>query len=292
MANPQLQHVLPAQRRFSLDQLRCQTPPGNGERRRDPRFAAGRRAGRDRLLRRARHVLRARVDARAGRDPVRLHCRPRPVRRARHRGRPRACPPLRCRGRRPRRLPGDARPRRPRRAPVRRLPHPDRRPSLLQHDAARPRRHRNAPREGDAPIGRRDLGRRLDLQGQRHPALLPLRPAREPEPARLQALARRRVRRGARRPQGDERVPRRQGAPPRQLRREGLLDRREPPRCDPRGEGSGAALDEHAHRRADHGRPPLGPGGRDRARRPSRSASGTASPSRSASSRATTRSPS
>ena len=33
----------------------------------------------------------------------------------------------------------------------------------------------------DARARRRDLGRRLDLQGQRHRALLPLRPAREPE---------------------------------------------------------------------------------------------------------------
>ena len=52
-------------------------------------FAARRRAGRDRLLGRARHLLRARVDARAGRDPVCLHGRSRPVRRARHRRRPR-----------------------------------------------------------------------------------------------------------------------------------------------------------------------------------------------------------
>ena len=42
---------------------------------------------------------------------------------------------------------------------------------------------------------RRDLGRRLDLQGQRHRALLPLRPARERRAADLQAVARRGVRR-------------------------------------------------------------------------------------------------
>ena len=36
-----------------------------------------------------------------------------------------------------------------------------------------------------------DLGRRVHLQGQRHRAVLPLRPAREPRPADLQALARR-----------------------------------------------------------------------------------------------------
>ena len=57
--------------------------------RRHPRLAAGRRAGRDRVLGRARHVLRARLDARARRGPVRVHRRPRPVRRAGHRRRPR-----------------------------------------------------------------------------------------------------------------------------------------------------------------------------------------------------------
>ena len=36
---------------------------------------------------------------------------------------------------------------------------------------------------------REHLGRRLDVQGQRHRALLPLRPAGEPEPADLQAVA-------------------------------------------------------------------------------------------------------
>ena len=36
-----------------------------------------------------------------------------------------------------------------RRAPVRRVPHPDGRPALLQHDAARPRGHRHAARAGD-----------------------------------------------------------------------------------------------------------------------------------------------
>ena len=40
-----------------------------------------------------------------------------------------------------------------------------------------------------------DLGRRLHLQGQRHRAVLPLRAARQPGPADLQALAGRRLRR-------------------------------------------------------------------------------------------------
>ena len=89
---------------------------------------------------------------------------------------------------------------RARRAPVRRLPHPDRRPALLQHDAARARGDRDAARARDGRARRRDLGRRLDVQGQRHRALLPLRAARERAPADLQAVARRRVRRRARRP--------------------------------------------------------------------------------------------
>ena len=67
---------------------------------------------------------------------------------------------------------------------VRRVPHRVGRPHVLQHDAARPRRHRHAAGAGDARGRRRDLGRRLDLQGQRHRAVLPLRAAREPDAAR------------------------------------------------------------------------------------------------------------
>ena len=119
---------------------------------------------------------------------------------------------------------------------------------------------------------RRDLGRRLDLQGQRHRALLPLRPAREPDAADLQAVARRRVRRRARRPQGDERVARGARAAARHLGREGVLDRREPARRDARGEGPRAALDEHEDRRADHGRRASGIPRSRSSRRRSRSA--------------------
>ena len=50
-----------------------------------------------------------------------------------------------------------------------------------------------------------------------------------------------RVRRRARRPQGDERVARRARPAARHLDREGVLDRREPARRDARGEGSRAA---------------------------------------------------
>src|SRR6516162_3260084 len=45
----------------------------------------------------------------------------------------------------------------------------------------------------DARGQRADLGRRLYLQGQRHRAVLPVRPARQPEPADLQAMAGRRL---------------------------------------------------------------------------------------------------
>ena len=104
------------------------------------------------------------------------------------------------------RLPLAARRRGPRGAASGRVPHLDGGHHLLQHDAARPRGHRHAARDRDEGGRRPHLGRRLDLQGQRHRALLPLRPAREPEPADLQAVARRALHRRARRPQGDERV--------------------------------------------------------------------------------------
>ena len=75
-------------------------------------------------------------------------------------------------------------------AAVRRLPHLHRRRHLLQHHAARPRRHRHDARRRDEGRRRPHLGRRQHVQGQRHRALLPLRPARQPEPAHLQAVAR------------------------------------------------------------------------------------------------------
>ena len=63
----------------------------------------------------------------------------------------------------------------------RRLPHLDRRHHLLQHHAARSRRYRHDAGRGDEGRRRQHLGRRQHLQGQRHRALLPLRPARQPE---------------------------------------------------------------------------------------------------------------
>ena len=74
------------------------------------------------------------------------------------------------------------------------------------------------------------------------------------------------VRRRARRPQGDERVAARARAAVSLVRREGVLDRREHLGCDARGEGARAARPLDGDRRADHGRRPLGPDGRDRAR--------------------------
>ena len=82
--------VAPRDGRRGAELARAVPPPPreatrDRQRPRHPRLAAGRRARRHRLLRRPRHLLRARVDARAGRDPVRVHRRPRPVRRAGHR---------------------------------------------------------------------------------------------------------------------------------------------------------------------------------------------------------------
>ena len=116
--------------------------------------------------------------------------------------RPRARAHLRRRDRPPDRLPRATRARGPRGAAVRRLPHRLGRPHVLQHHAARPRRDGHAARARDAGRRRLDLGRRLDLQGQRHRALLPLRAAREPGPAHLQAVARPRLRGRAGGPQG------------------------------------------------------------------------------------------
>ncbi len=58
----------------------------------------------------------------------------------------------------------------------------------------------------DAVRRRRHLGRRVDLQGQRHRTVLPLRTAGQSAAAHLQALARRGFRRRAGRPHGDEPV--------------------------------------------------------------------------------------
>ena len=152
-----------------------------------------------------------------------------------------------------------------RRAAVRRLPHLDRRRPLLQHHADRPRRHRHDARRRHEGRRRPHLGRRQHVQGQRHRAVLPLRAARQPEPADLQAVARSAVHRRARRPQGDVRVhaARRPRLP--DERREGLLDRLQHPRRDARSQGSRAPQQGHHDRRADHGRGVLARGRRRQA---------------------------
>ena len=194
------------------------------------------RARRHRVLRRPRHLRRRRVDARQGRDPVHLHRGHRPVRRARHRRRTRPSPPVRRRDRPRRGLPPPARRGGPGGAGLRRLPHPLGRPHLLQHHAARPGRHRHDAGAGHARGRRRHLGRRLDVQGQRHRAVLPLRPARQPGAAHLQAVAGRRLRRRARRPRRDEPLAHRaRPALPRQ-RGEGLLHGRQHLGGHPRGQ--------------------------------------------------------
>ncbi len=204
-----------------------------------PAIPARRRTRRHRLLRRARHQRRGALDARQGRDPLRLHRQPRPARRERLRRHPAQGQGLRRRDRAPGRLPAAAGGRRHRRDPVRRVPHQHRRRHLLQHHAARPRRHRHRAGGGDARRRRQHLGRRQHLQGQRHRALLPLRPARQPDTAHLQALARPALHRRTGRPQGDERVPHRPRLRLQDERREGLLDRPQHARRHARGQGPG-----------------------------------------------------
>ena len=152
------------------------------------------------------------------------------------------------------RLPRAAGRRRDRGAAVRRVPHLHCRRPLLQHHAARPRRHRHDARRRHEGRRRPHLGRRQHVQGQRHRALLPLRPARQPEPPHLQAVARSAVHRRARRPQGDVGVhePRRVRLP--HEHGEGVLDRLEHPRRDARSQGSRVPEQGHHDRRADHGR--------------------------------------
>jgi argininosuccinate synthase len=71
--------------------------------------------------------------------------------------------------------------RRHRRPAGRRLPRHHRRRDLLQHHAAGPRGDRHHAGVGHEGRRRQHLGRRQHLQGQRHRALLPLRPADQPD---------------------------------------------------------------------------------------------------------------
>ena len=89
-----------------------------------------------------------------------------------------------------------------------------RRQEVLQHHAARARRDHHRHRARDARGRGARLRRRLHAQGQRHPALLPLRDPGRPRPAHLQAVARPGVRHRVRRAHRDERVPRAASACP------------------------------------------------------------------------------
>ena len=126
--------------------------------------------------------------------------------------------------------------------------------SLLQHHADRPRRHRHDAGRRDARGRGQHLGRRQHLQGQRHRAVLPLRPARQSQPEDLQAVARPGVHRRTRRTRRDVGLhDRRRFRVPDEVG-EGLLDRLQHPRRDARSEGPRAPRHRHADRRADHGR--------------------------------------
>ncbi len=89
------------------------------------------------------------------------------------------------------------------------------RQEVLQHHAARPRRDHDRHRARHARGRRARLRRRQHAQGQRHPALLPLRHPGRPGAASIykpwldHAFVD-----GVRRPQGDERVPRATSACP------------------------------------------------------------------------------
>ena len=167
---------------------------------------------------------------------------------------PRARASVRRGKREARRLPRGARRRGDRGAAGGCLSHLDGRAGLLQHDAARARGHRHDARRRDARGRRPHLGRRQHVQGQRHRALLPLRAPRQPQPAHLQAVARRDVHRRARRPQGDVGVPGPRRVRLQDERGEGVLDRLEPAGRDARGEGPRVPGQGHQDRRADHGR--------------------------------------
>ncbi len=119
--------------------------------------------------------------------------------------------------------------------------------------------------QGDGRARRRHLGRRLDLQGKRHRALLPLRAARQREPAHLQAVARRSVRGRARRAQGDERVAARAGLPHGSSVEKAYSTDANMLGATHEAKDLELLADVDEDRRADHGRRALGPGRRDRA---------------------------
>ena len=166
-----------------------------------------------------------------------------------------------------RRLPRRARAPGARGAPVRRVPHPHGGPHLLQHDAARPRRHRDDARARDGTSTASRSGatarrtRATTSSASTATGCSRTRRLRIYKPWLDSAFV---AELGGRKEMSEWLG--RARLPAEHVGREGVLDRREHARRDARGEGSRAALDEHEDRRADHGRALLGPGGRDRAR--------------------------
>ncbi len=175
--------------------------------------------------------------------------------------------PLRRRGRRARRLQGRARARRARRAAVRRLPHPHRRQALLQHDAARPRSHGDAARAGDAASYGVDIWgdgstyKGNDIERFYRYGLLANEHLRIYKPWLDDAFV---SELGGRTEMSEWLAAR--GLPHGDLRREGVLDRREHARLDARGEGSRAARHEHEDRASRSWASRTGTASRDRAR--------------------------
>ena len=177
-----------------------------------------------------------------------------------------------------------------RRAAMRRVSHLDRRPHLLQHDADRPRGDRHAAGRRDEGGRRPHLGRRQHLQGQRHRALLPLRPARQSVTEDLQAVARPGLHRRTRRARRDVGVHEAGRLRLQDVGREGVLDRLEHARRHARGQGSRVPGQQCPHRAADHGRGLLARRRRRSSAKKSPCASTKASRSRSTASSSPTRS--
>ena len=138
--------------------------------------------------------------------------------------------------------------------PVRRVPPLDGRAQVLQHDAARPRGDDDRDRPRDARGRRERLLRRQHPQGERHPALLPVRRPRQPGAHDLQAVARPRRSSsafGGRKEMSEYLAS--IGLPYRMGDREGVQHRRQRPRRDARGEGPRAARRGDDDRGPHHG---------------------------------------
>ena len=219
-----------------------------------PAKPARRRKSRHRLFRRPRHLRRPLVDETKRRTPLRLHRQPRPAGRKRLRRHPGKSAPLRCGAGASRRLPHAAGARRHPCHPVRRLSRLNRRPDLLQHHPAWPRRHRHHAGRGDAGRRREHLGRRQHLQGQRHRALLPLRPHDQPASENLQTLAGPALYRRTGRPRGNVTISERQRLRLQNERGKSLLHRLQPVRRHPRSQRPRIPEQQHPHRRPHHGR--------------------------------------